>query len=62
MTEFNHTADLRSLIAAVANSSIVVAAEPPARDFADWCGRQNADLDMVILDWLRSQAPHRLTH
>ena len=58
MMDFNHTA-LRSLLAAVANSPIVVTTVTPPADFADWCGRQNADLDTVVLDWLRAQSPRR---
>lgn len=57
MTEFDHTADLQSLLTAVAASPIVVPA-PKARDFADWCRlQQPADIDLVILGWLRSHAP-----
>jgi hypothetical protein len=58
--------DLRTLQAAIANSPImaapvvsastVLAARAP-RDFADWCNRQGGNIDSVILDWLRSQAP-----
>jgi hypothetical protein len=59
MTDFNHTADLQSLLTAIAASPIVVPA-PKARDFADWCNRQQtADIDTVILGWLRSQAPQQ---
>ena len=55
MTEFNHTADLQSLLAAIAASPIVVSTP---RDFADWCEcQQPADIDTVILGWLRSHAP-----
>ena len=57
MTEFNHNADLQSLLAAIAASEIVVPASS-ARDFADWCELQRpADIDTVILGWLRSQVP-----
>jgi hypothetical protein len=53
-------ADLGALKAVIARSPIVVAPPaPPARDFADWCERQNADLDDVILNWLRSQSRTR---
>ena len=56
MTEFDRTTDLPSLLAAVAASEIVVAARS-ARDFAQWCElQQPADIDTVILDWLRAQA------
>ena len=56
MTEFNHTADLQSLLATIAASEIVVSG-PTARDFAEWCELQRpADIDTVILGWLRSQA------
>jgi hypothetical protein len=56
MTTFNHTADLQSLRAAIAASPIVVPALN-ARDFADWCRlQQPADIDTVILSWLRAQA------
>ena len=58
MTEFNHTADLQSLLATIAASPIVVSTPAAARDFADWCERQQpADIDTVILGWLRSHAP-----
>jgi hypothetical protein len=57
MTEFNHNADLQSLLAAIAASEIIVAGRP-ARDFADWCELQRpADIDTVILGWLRAQVP-----
>ena len=59
MTQFNPTTDLRQLQAVIARSPIVFAEPRPARDFADWCERRNADLDHVILDWLRSQAALR---
>ena len=60
MTEFNHTADLQSLLAAIAASEIVVPTMPEARDFADWCALQRpADIDTVILGWLRAQVPQR---
>ena len=54
MTDFNHFADLQSLRTAIAASPIIVAAAPPTPDFAAWCRRQPADIDTVILDWLRS--------
>ena len=57
MTDFNHFADLQSLRAAIAASPIVFVAAPKTRDFAEWCRRQPADIDTVILDWLRSHAP-----
>ena len=56
MTKRDHTAHLYSLREAIARSPILTTAEPPSGDFANWCRRQNADLDLVILDWLRSQA------
>ena len=57
MTEFNHNAELQSLQAAIAASPIVVPTWK-ARDFADWCRHQQpADIDTVILGWLRSHAP-----
>ena len=57
MTDLNHNADLRSLLAAISASEIVVAGRT-ARDFADWCELQRpADIDTVILGWLRSHAP-----
>jgi len=56
-------ADLRSLIAVVARSPIRVAAampSPPVLDFADWCERQKpADIDAVVLSWLRAHKPLR---
>jgi hypothetical protein len=56
MTTFRNT--LETLAAIVARSPIIVPA--PARDFADWCDRQKpADIDSVILAWLRSQAQVR---
>jgi len=56
MTDFNHTADLQLLLAAIAASEIVVPSRRTPRDFADWCELQRpADIDMVILGWLRSQ-------
>lgn len=56
MKKFQQKADLPSLVATIAASPIVVSA-PKARDFADWCVLQApADIDTVILDWLRSQA------
>jgi hypothetical protein len=62
MTEFDHTADLQSLLATIAASPIVVPAAE-ARDFADWCRlQQPADIDFVILDWLHSQAPQPRAH
>jgi hypothetical protein len=55
MTNRSHT-DLALLQAAIAASEIVVPV-PNARDFADWCDLQcPAEIDTVILDWLRSQA------
>jgi len=63
MMGFVQAASLRALFAAVARSPIVIArAETPVRDFADWCERQNGNLDVAILDWLRSQAPQRAAH
>ena len=57
MTDFTQTADLQSLLTAIAASPIIVPARN-ARDFADWCHlQQPADIDTVILGWLRSQAP-----
>lgn len=59
MTQFDHVADLQSLKAAIAASPIVVEiveAVAPNADFAGWCGQQVADIDTVILDWLRAQA------
>jgi inactivated superfamily I helicase len=53
MPEFNHNADLQSLLAAIAASQIVVPGLN-ARDFADWCQHQQPDIDTVILGWLRS--------
>ena len=54
-------ADLRSLFAAVAGSSIVL---PLAARLADWDTTRNAaDVDEVILAWLSSEArrmPRRL--
>jgi hypothetical protein len=56
MTRLSHT-DLELLQAAIAASEIVVPV-PTARDFADWCELQRpAEIDTVILDWLRSQVP-----
>lgn len=56
MTIRSHT-DLELLLAAIAASEIVVPF-PTARDFADWCDLQRpAEIDTVILDWLRSQGP-----
>ena len=56
MTEFDRNADLQSLLAAIAASEIVVPGRT-ARDFAEWCEFQRpADIDTVILGWLRSQA------
>ena len=59
MTEFNHSTALRLLRTTIARSPIVLAQPKPARDFAEWCERRNADLDHVILDWLQSQAAVR---
>jgi hypothetical protein len=57
MTQFDHVADLQSLKAAIAASPIVVVETiAPNADFAAWCGRHAADVDTVILDWLRAQA------
>lgn len=57
MTDRSHTADLQSLLAAIAASPIIVCVSEP-RDFADWCNRQQSpDVDTAILDWLRSQMP-----
>jgi hypothetical protein len=56
MNKFQHKADLPLLVATVAASPIIVPALK-ARNFADWCALQApADIDTVILDWLRSQA------
>ena len=56
MMRLSHT-DLELLLAAIAASEIVVPSSD-ARDFADWCDRQQpAEIDTVILDWLRSQVP-----
>ena len=49
---------LKLLLAHIAASPINITASEP-RDFADWCRRQPADIDAVILDWLRSQRPQR---
>jgi hypothetical protein len=60
MTIRSHT-DLELLLAAIAASEIVVPL-PNARDFADWCDlQQPAEIDTVILDWLRSQVPQTAT-
>lgn len=56
------TADLMSLLAAIARSPIVVRSpvadsttETPDGCFADWCAaRQSADLDAEILAWILS--------
>jgi hypothetical protein len=58
MTNVSHTADLQSLLQAIAASPIVVRASEP-RNFADWCEQQQQtqDIDTAILDWLRSQRP-----
>lgn len=57
MTDFSQNIDLQSLLAVIASSPIIVSLAEP-RDFADWCVLQApADIDTVILDWLRSQAP-----
>jgi hypothetical protein len=56
MTDLDDTADLQSLLAAIAASPIVVHVPEP-RDFADWCDHQIPDVDTAILDWLRSQVP-----
>jgi hypothetical protein len=55
MTKLSQYADLQSLQAAIAASPIFVALQE-APDFAEWCERQGADIDTVVLDWLRSQA------
>jgi hypothetical protein len=68
MTQFNDTADLRTadlhtVLAAIAASPIVLpralvatTTKTAARDFADWCALQGDDeIDTVILEWLRSQ-------
>lgn len=54
--------DVRTLCELIAASPIVVAdmwdlapQDFAPRDFADWCRRQPADLDTVVLDWLRSE-------
>jgi hypothetical protein len=49
---------LPQLRAAIAASPITlcVPSAPKAHDFADWCRSQSADVDIVILEWLRSQA------
>jgi hypothetical protein len=58
MTNRSHT-DLELLLAAIGASEIVVSVRN-ARDFADWCDMQRpAEIDTVILDWLRSQAQQR---
>ena len=57
MTEISRNSGLQSLLAAIAASQIIVALRP-ARDFADWCELQRpADIDTVILGWLRAQVP-----
>jgi hypothetical protein len=57
MSHFTRTSDLQSLLTAIAASPIVVRVSEP-RDFADWCEQQQtADIDTVILGWLRSQRP-----
>ena len=55
------SADLGLLLAAIANSPILVAsASRPARHFADWCDMQKpADVDAVILSWIASHVPAR---
>ena len=55
------SADLGMLLAAVANSPIVLpSASRPARHFADWCDLQKpADIDAVILSWIASHVPAR---
>jgi hypothetical protein len=51
------TSQLQPLIETIARSQIVVSQPVPVRDFADWCERQRpADIDDVILAWLRVQA------
>jgi hypothetical protein len=54
------SASLQQLHAAITASPILVTLSEP-RDFRDWCRRQPADIDAVILDWLRSQVPQRST-
>jgi hypothetical protein len=62
-----YTADLMSLLAAIAKSSILIkspvkkmpvvatSAAPTAGCFADWCAsRQGADIDAEILAWIAS--------
>jgi hypothetical protein len=66
MTQSNDMADLQALVDAIAASPIVVAVPAfktaTARDFADWCRLQApADVDTVILDWLRSHVPQPAT-
>jgi hypothetical protein len=56
LSDFEHI-DLELLLAAIAASEIVVPV-PAAHDFADWCDLQRpAEIDTIILDWLRSQVP-----
>jgi hypothetical protein len=64
MADFDHTADLRLLLAAIANSPIKLTPAPaPARDFADWCEQQKpAEIDTVILCWLHSHSAQLPTH
>jgi hypothetical protein len=64
MIDFDHTADLRVLLLAIANSPInVTPAKAPARDFADWCEQHKpADIDTVILGWLHSHSAQLPTH
>jgi hypothetical protein len=41
----------------------VSATRAPARDFADWCEQQKpADIDAVVLGWLRSHNPQLAAH
>jgi hypothetical protein len=66
VTRTSRKVGLQPIRAAIAASPIVVSVPgvstpkaPPAlkaRDFADWCRRQPADIDVVILEWLRSHA------
>jgi hypothetical protein len=58
MARVRGSVGLSQLRDAIAASPIVVCApsNPRARDFADWCRHQSRDVDMVILEWLRSQA------
>jgi hypothetical protein len=59
-TRASRKVDLAPIRAAIAASPIVVSVPgvftPKARDFADWCRHQPLEIDVVILEWLRSQA------